>query len=139
MKKLKRYIYEATLTNFKICWLHGEVINSYFNVICKTQEKVLYCGTTEALLISYGKSFRMLWKNQLIKKDIVIIIPFNPTGHHWIFIQIKLCNRRYCIIDPLRDDIDEGSETFVKALFVIKCALQNKFGLVCDVAKRKSF
>ena len=40
-----------------------------------------------------------------------------------------MCNRRYCIIDPLRDDIDEGSETFVKALFVIKSILQNKFGL----------
>ena len=40
-----------------------------------------------------------------------------------------MCNRRYCIIDPLRDDIGEGSETFVKALFVIKSILQNKFGL----------
>ena len=115
--------------NFKIGWLHDEVINSYFSVICKSQEKVLYCGTTEALLISHGKSFRRLWKNESIQKDSVIIIPFNPTGYHWIFIQIDLRNRRYCIIDPLRDDIDEGSETFVKALFVIKCILQNKFGL----------
>ena len=41
--------------NFKIGWLHDEVINSYFSVICKIQEKVLCCGTTEALLISYGK------------------------------------------------------------------------------------
>ena len=90
---------------------------------------MLYCGTTEALLISHGKSFRRLWKNQLIQKDSVIIIPFNPTGYHWIFIQIDLCNRRYCIIGPLRDDIDEGSETFVKAIFVIKSILQNKFGL----------
>ena len=46
--------------NFKIGWLHDEVINSYFSVICKFQEKVLCCGTTEALLISHGKSFRRL-------------------------------------------------------------------------------
>ena len=71
---------------------------------------MLYCGTTEALLISHGKSFRKSWKNQLIQKDSVIIIPFNPTGYHWTFIQIDLCNRRYCIIGPLRDDIDEDSE-----------------------------
>ena len=119
--------------NFKIGWLHHEVINSYFSVICKSQEKVLYYGTTEALLISHGKSFRTLWKNESIQKDSVIIIPFNPTGYHWIFIQIDLRrllhHRRYCIIDPLRDDIDKDSERFVKALFVIKCILQNKFGL----------
>ena len=90
---------------------------------------MLCCGTTEALLISHGKSFRRLWKNQLIQKDSVIIIPFNPTGYQWIFFQIDLCNRRYCIIEPLRDDIDEGSETFLKALFLTKCILQNKFGL----------
>ena len=58
-----------------------------------------------------------------------MIISFNPTGYHWIFIQIDFCKRHSCIIDPLRDKIDEGSETFVKALFVIKCILQNKFGL----------
>ena len=124
LRRIKQYD-----ANFKIGWLHDEVINSYFSVICKFQEKVLYCGTTEALLISHGKSFHRLWKNQLIQKDSVIIIPFNPTGYHWIFIQIDLCNRRYCIIDPLRYDIDEGSETFIKALFVIKYILQNKFGL----------
>ena len=105
--------------------MHDEVINSYFRVICKSQEKVLYCGTTEALLISHEKSFSRLWKNESIQKDSVIIIPFNPTGYRWIFIQIDLRNRRHCMIDPLRDDIDEGSETFVKALFVIKCILQN--------------
>ena len=114
--------------NFRIGWLHDEVINSYFSVMYKSQAKVLSCGTTEALLISHGKSFRRLWKNESIQKDSVIIIPFNPTGYHWIFIQIDLRNRRRCIIDPLRDDIDKGSETFVKVLFLIKCILQNKFG-----------
>ena len=88
--------------------------NSYFSVICKTQEKALYCETTERLLISHGKFFRRLWKNQLIQKDSVIIIPFNRTRYHWISIQIDLCKRRYCIIDPLGDDIDEGSDTFTK-------------------------
>ena len=77
----------------------------------------------------HGKSFRRLWKNESIQKDSVIIIPFNPTGYHWIFIQIDLCKRRYCVTDSLRDDIDEGSKTFVKSLFVIKCILQKKIGL----------
>ena len=47
-----------------------------------------------------------------------------------------MCHRRYCIIDPLRDDIDEGSETFVKALFVKKCILQNKFGFELNSFKK---
>ena len=59
LRRIKQYD-----ANFKIGWLHDEVINSYFSVVCKTQEKVLYCGTTEALLISHGKSFRRLCKNQ---------------------------------------------------------------------------
>ena len=75
-----------------------------------------------SLFVGYGKTSQY-------EKDSVIIIPFNTTGYHWIFIQIDLLNRRYCIIDPLRDDIDESSEKFVKALFVVKCILQNKFGL----------
>ena len=110
------------------------MINYYFSVIYITQGKVLYCGTTEALFILYGKSFRRLWKNESIQKDSVIIIPFKSTGYHWIFIQIDLRNRHYCIIDPLRENIDEPSKTCLKALFVIKYILQNKFGL-----KLKSF
>lgn len=55
--------------NIKIGWLHDEVKNSYFSVIWKTQEKVLYRGTTEALLISHVKSFRRFWKNQSIQNE----------------------------------------------------------------------
>ena len=81
-------------------------------------------------MISHAKSFRRLWKNQSVQKDSVIIIPFNPAGYHWIFFQIDLRNRRYCIIDPFREDIDEDSETLVNTLFVIKSILQNKSGFV---------
>ena len=129
LRRVIRTVREQYDTNFKIGWLHDEVINFYFSVIYITQGKVLYCGTTEALIILHGKSFRRLWKNESIQKDSVIIIPFKSTGYHWIFIQIDLRNRRYCIIDPLTDDIDERSKTCVKALFVIKYILQNKFGL----------
>ena len=73
----RRILYD---TNFKFGWLHSEVINSYFSVFSKTQEKVLYCGVTEALLILHGKSFSRLWKNQPIQKDSVIIIPFNQLN-----------------------------------------------------------
>ena len=62
-----------------------------------------------SLFVGYGKMSQN-------KKDSIVITPFNPTGCHWIFIRIYLRNRRYCIIDLLRDDIDEGSKTFVKTL-----------------------
>ena len=64
-----------------------------------------------SLFVGYGKMSQN-------KKDSVVIIPFNPTGYHWIFIQIYLRNRHYYIIDLLRDDIDEGSKTFVKTLLL---------------------
>ena len=81
-----------------------------------------------------GSPFVGYGKTSQYKKIVVIIIPFKSTGYHWIFIQIDLRNRRYCIIDPLRENIDEHSKTCLKALFVIKYILQNKFGL-----KLKSF
>ena len=117
------------MQNFITGWLHDEVINSYFSVMCKTQEKVLYYETTEALLISHGKPICRLWKNQPIQKNSVIIIPFSSTGYQWIFIQIDLCNRRYCIIHPFKNDTDEDSKTLAKALFIIKCISLKKFGL----------
>ena len=60
--------------------MHSNVINSYFGVFSKNQEKVLYCRVTEALLILHGKSFSRLWKNQPIQKDSVIINQLNITG-----------------------------------------------------------
>ena len=117
------------MQNFITGLLHDKVINSYFSAMCKTQGKVLYYETTEALLISHGKYNCRLWKNQPIQKNSVIIIPFNSTGYRRIFIQIDLCNRHYCIIHPFKDDIDEDSKKLVKVLFIIKCISLKKFGL----------
>ena len=87
---------------------------SYLSVDWETQEKVLYCGTAEALFVLHGKPFSRLGKNQSKQKDSDIIIPFNNTGYHWIFIQLDLGNKRYCVIDPPGDKIDEDNETLVK-------------------------
>ena len=114
------------MQNFITGLLHDKVINSYFSAMCKTQGKVLYYETTEALLISHGKYNCRLWKNQPIQKNSVIIIPFNSTGYRRIFIQIDLCNRHYCIIHPFKDDIDEDSKKLVKPLFYYKMYFTKK-------------
>ena len=53
--------------NIKIGWLHDEVKNSYFSVIWKTLEKVLYCRTIDIAceVFSYvlKKPVNTKWKN----------------------------------------------------------------------------
>ena len=39
---------------FKIGWLHDEIINSYLYCITRSNENVLYVGTTVAISISHG-------------------------------------------------------------------------------------
>ena len=45
-------------------WLHDEVVNSFLFQIEKQFHKILYCGSTEALLISNGSNFRKMWKGK---------------------------------------------------------------------------
>ena len=50
--------------NFKTGWLHDEIVNSFFYQLTNRNEELLYCDSTAALVISEGKSFSKLWKDQ---------------------------------------------------------------------------
>ena len=43
---------------FKPGWLHDEIINSFLFNLTKEHTEVLFCASTEAMLIHHGKSFR---------------------------------------------------------------------------------
>jgi len=87
---------------FKTGWLHDEVINSYFYHLSSMYANVLYCGSTEALLICSGKSFRNLWKNINYHQKNLVLIPFNYTGTHWMLVSLNVTSGHLSIIDPMR-------------------------------------
>ena len=45
---------------FKPGWLHDEILNSFLFNLTKEHSSVLFCGSTEAMLIHRGKSFRKM-------------------------------------------------------------------------------
>ena len=71
-------------------WLHDEVVNSFLFQIEKQSHKILYCGSTEALLISNGKNFQKMWKEKSCTSKQYLFIPFNPTNSHWILLFVKI-------------------------------------------------
>ena len=96
LTKIKKYD-----KNFKTGWLHDEIINSFFYQLTNRNEELLSCDSTPALVISEGKSFRKLWKDQDISKKSMIIIPFNPNNCHWILVVVSIKERTIAVMDPL--------------------------------------
>ena len=89
--------------SYQVGWLHDEVINSFTLRLTKDFTDTIYCASSEALLIAYGKSFGRLWKNinlSIVKK---IFIPFNPNNLHWVLIYINIETERSYLIDPMNE------------------------------------
>ena len=76
--------------NFKTGWLHNKIINSFFYQLTNRNEELLYCDSTAALVVSEGKSFRKLWKDQDISKKSMIIIPCNPNNCRWVLVVVSI-------------------------------------------------
>ena len=57
---------------FESGWLHDEIISSFLFNVTKEHSEVLFCGSTEALLIHHEKSFRKMLKNEDLTKKFDI-------------------------------------------------------------------
>ena len=57
------------------------------------------------MVVSEGKSFRKLWKDQDISKKSMIIIPFNPNNYHRILVVLSIKERTIAVMDPLVKNI----------------------------------
>ena len=68
--------------HFKTGWLHDEVINSFLHVLTSNRTEFLLCESSAALVISEGKSFRKLWKDEELSSKSCIFIPFNANNCH---------------------------------------------------------
>ena len=68
--------------HFKTGLLHDEVINSFLHVLTSNRTEFLLCESSAALVISEGKSFRKLWKDEELSSKSCVFIPFNPNNCH---------------------------------------------------------
>ena len=57
---------------FESGWLHDEIISSFLFNVTKEHSEVLFCGSTEAMLIHHEKSFRKMLKNEDLTKKFDI-------------------------------------------------------------------
>ena len=120
-------------------WLHDEVVNSFLFEIEKQFHKILYCGSTEALLIFNGKNFRKMWKGKSFTSKQYLFIPFNPTNSHWILLFVKIKSGTLYILDPLKGQA--SSITISMARDIVNHTLQKKYGAtnICTVGKMKHY
>ena len=124
LKKIKR-----ADPKFRTAWLHDEVINSFMYDLEREFEKVIYCGSTEALVIAEGKAFRNLWKQKDLSGKDLLFIPFNPTEIHWVLIFIDIKTNTMYILDPLTQHTKANSDSSQKAINVARRLISKKFGI----------
>ena len=92
--------------NFRSGWLHDEIINSYLFQIHLQFRHVTHCGSTEALLIYNGKSFRKMWKGESLSDKHILFIPFNLSNRQWTLPFVNLKTKTLYILDPLKKHAD---------------------------------
>ena len=112
--------------NFCSGWLHDEIINSYLFQIQFQFKHVIYCGSTEVLLIYNGESFRKMWKRKSLSEKQFLFIPFNLSNRHWTLLFVNLKTKTMYILDPLKQYTD--ADLVNKAAIVTNIILANKFG-----------
>ena len=119
---------------FKPGWLHDEIINSLLFNLTKKHTEVLFCGSTEAMLIHHGKSFRNMWKNEDLTKKSLVLIHFNPTNLHLKLICINLSEVTVSVLDPMVRRCQDQD-----ALDVARTVLQKKFGIHKFLIKKMQY
>ena len=90
--------------------------------LLKDFKDTIYCASSEALLITHGKSFGRVWKNinlSIVKK---IFIPFNPNNLHYVLIYINIEKESSYLIDP----INETNELY-RDLAMVHIVVQKNF------------
>ena len=102
------------------------MINLYLFPIQLQFKHVIYCGSTEALLIYNGKSFRKMPKGESLSEKQFLFIPFNISKRHWTLLFINLKTKTLYILDPLKQHVD--ADLVNKASIITNIILEKKFG-----------
>ena len=80
---------------FRTGWLTDSVVDSFVSNILINKQQILHCGAIEALTISRGLNFRLLWKGLDIAEKNAVLIPLNLNGWHWTLIYMDIVERNY--------------------------------------------
>ena len=92
----------------------------------------MYVDSTTARSISRGSSFRRLWNGQNIQFAEKILVPFNPSGFHWILLVLDIKERSVTVLDPMVKNL-KGNEVPVKSAIEVARSIFNKKFDVTDV------
>ena len=115
--------------HFKTGWLHDEVINSFLHVLTSNRTEFLLCESSVALVISEGKSFRKLWKDEELSLKSCFFIPFNPNNCHWLLVVLKIHRKEISALDPLLADTNWSDKSIQKGYRVGSTIMEIKFGI----------
>ena len=116
-------------------WLHDEVVNSFLFQSQKQFYKILYCESTESLLIYNDKNCRKMWKGKRFTSKQYIFIPFNPMNNHWFLLFVKIKSVTLYISDPLKEQA--SSITISMARDIVNRILQRKFVAINEYTVEK--
>ena len=115
--------------HFKTGWLHDEVINSFLHVLTSNRTEFLLCESSAALVISEGKSFRKLWKDEEISSKSCVFIPFNPKICQWLLVVLKVHRKEISVLDPLVTDTNWSNKSIQKGYRISSIIMETKFGI----------
>ena len=115
--------------HFKTGLLHDEVINSFLHVLTSNRTEFLLCESSAALVISEGKSFRKLWKDEELSSKSCVFIPFNPNNCHWLLVVLKIHRKEISVLDPLVADTNWSDKSIQESYRVGSIIMETKFGI----------
>ena len=109
--------------------MHDEVINSFLYVLTSNTTEFLLCEPSAVLVISEGKSFRKLWKDEELSSKSCVFIPFNPNNCHWLLIVLKIHKKEISVLDPLVVDTNWSDKWVQNGYRVGSIIMETKFGI----------
>ena len=117
---------EDKFTNCSKTFKNDEAINPFMQKISTRYDHIMYCGSSEAQVIVYNRSFNRLWYRQYLSRVKIVLIPFN-INLHWILIALDLNERIIYILDPLTNGLDIHSENITNSITIGSSILQHIF------------
>ena len=70
-------------------WLHDKIINSYLHVLTHNTSSIMYCGSSESLVILDGKCFDRLWPEEDLFQCNNVFVVYNRGGCHWVLLYYR--------------------------------------------------
>ncbi|XP_064633053.1 uncharacterized protein LOC135491247 [Lineus longissimus] len=120
---------------FREGWLYDEILNAYFNCLCRENQNLLYISSCSMLIIEKGSSIGSLFteEKENLAGETLIIAPWNSSGGHWVMVCLGIVNRVVIYMDPSQKIVDGTTGVnSVKAIIALRMmarVAKEKFGI----------